>query len=179
MIIPQRPSPILVANPYEINSRLTNFYNNFESIFLPKQGCYLRKSGNQSLTNNILTPVTWDVFEINENTSMLSSITSSRIIALEKGIYDVNYTAAFATGIGNKRLSYIIKNSLGTSTLQRFATNQISPVVMNETVITGSYPILLDKNDYIELIVLQDSGGAINLIGNAAIETSISIRQRF
>jgi len=179
MLTPRRPSPILVASPYEINSRLTSMYDNFESIFLTKKGCYLRKSGNQSLTNNVETPVTWDVFEINENTSMLSSIISSRIIALEKGLYDVTYTAAFATGAGNKRLCYLIKNGLGSATLQRYATIQISPVSMNETVVTGYYPISLEKNDYIELIVLQDSGAALNLIGKAAIETSITIRQRF
>lgn len=179
MQTPHRPSPILLANTFEINSRLNTMYENFEKTFITKQGCFLRKSQNQSIANNTLTAVTWDVFEVNENTSMLSTVSNSRITALEKGLYDVTYTAAFASGAGNKRLSYFIKNGLGSSTLQRYAIIQVSPVTLNETVITGSYPIFLDKNDYIELIVLQDSGAALNLIGKAAIETSITIRQRF
>lgn len=176
---PIRPSSLFNLNLYELNFRLTQLYDNFESIFPFKKGCFLRKSSNQSIPNTTITPITWDLFETQENIKMLPVSTPSRITILEDGLYDISYTVAFANGAGNRRRAFLSKNGLNSLNLQNYAIVQVGPVTTYETVISATCIMSCMSNDYIELNVFQDSGIALNVLGKAAIETCIQIRQRF
>lgn len=176
---PVRPSPLYKLELSELNFRLTQLYDNFESIFPFKKGCFLRKSANQSVPNTTITPITWDLFETQENLGMLPAAFPSRITAIEDGLYDISYTVSFVNGAGVRRLAFISKGSFTNVPLQNYAGGQVTPVATYETVISASCIVSLKATEYVELNVYQDSGGALNVIGRAPLESCIQIRQRF
>ena len=120
----------------------------------------LNRSGAQSIPNNTLTAVTWDVeaydaFELHSQTSNTSRIT---VPASYGGLWRFGYSLDFAANAAGVRLAYLNRNGA----LVRYAANESVPAAGVNTTFTGTVELRMAVGDYVELIVYQNSGGALN-----------------
>ncbi len=117
------------------------------------------KSADQSLTNATWTALTWNTetapsFDTNNLHSTVSDTT--RLTAVETGLYLLVGTATFAAGTTGARMAKFVVN--GVTDLQFLAGwgSTVTPVGITAIALT-----LLAATDYVELQAIQISGGAL------------------
>lgn len=124
------------------------------------------KSAGQEIPNNVTTSkVSWDVeqydtFKLHDNVT-----NNSRLIASEDGLYRAEAMLGWDTNSSGKRAFAFQINGSGLHWIVYGPTSGAS----NPTRISGSKPFSLKKNDYVEVIPFQNSGGvpvSITLTGN-------------
>lgn len=120
-------------------------------------------SGNQTLSNSTWVKVQCGVKEFDTN-SNYDNTTNYRLTPTVAGYYQVSGACNFATNSSGTRFLQIYKNGSSFKQLQNVAANSLN--YMN---LSGSCLIYLNgSTDYVELYVLQNSGGSLDTSGNQA-----------
>lgn len=136
--------------------------------------CIVNTTGAQSIPNDFGTRVQFDG-ELEDSDSMHSNVTNNeRVTFNTAGLYTVSFAGEFAAGspgsVGD-RGAHIRKNGsefIGGSS--RFA-------LVSTTLVNGlnvSCQEAFEAGEYIEVLVKQDNGGALNLMADAML----SVRYR-
>lgn len=126
------------------------------------------RSTSQSIPNATSTLVTWDT-EDEDTDSMHSTVTNtSRLVCNTAGALLVTASARFASGAGNFLID-VRKNAAGSATGGTSVLANSFPlasVTGNGGTVTKRIPGFI-VTDYVEMFVLQNTGGALNLLGGA------------
>ena len=125
-------------------------------------GCYLQKSGAQSIANDTYTSITWDTETIDTDAYHSTATNTDRITipSGKGGKYLVICTIVFAYNSTNTRQMRIKKNGTVVSNNIAGATHGNNAPVFCSTVLD------LAATDYITAEGWQNSGGSLNLEGN-------------
>lgn len=128
-------------------------------------------SANESISNNTVSLFTCDTHDFDTTSGAFHSTSSntSRFIAATAGKYRLTYNVAWAGSAGGtQRQVYLRVNGSGA------VTGSISVVAPSSSDNTNNASVHLNMNanDYVEVLVYQDSGGALNLLGGTGQVTS-------
>ena len=116
-----------------------------------------------SINNNTITALTFNS-ERWDTDSIHSTVTNTgRLTATKAGIYHIHGHVAFASNSSGSRQVSI---RFGASTV--LAVHKI-PASAGVNLLSISTVYYLAENDYVELLVYQDSGGSLNVIADAAL----------
>lgn len=120
-------------------------------------------STNQSIANNTLTALALDSERWDTDTIHSNVTNNSRLTCKTAGLYQIAFCISFASGAGTFRQAQIRLNGA------TFITSSLVAVVGGgvPTHFNGGTQYELAVNDYVELVVLQDSGGALNVLNGA------------
>lgn len=153
---------IIVAPATNTNLRATNFPGDF---------CLLSRTSNQdSILNTTDTAIQWNVEEddrggMHDNTD---ATTRPKVNIVVPGVYQVSVNLRWSGTAGTYRQVYLRKN--GTSSVG---------IIRNEATLPQqmcAFPaVKLAQGDYLELVVVQDSGGAEALIYDADAAPRLSV----
>lgn len=123
--------------------------------------CSVYNSSVQSIPNTTVTAMLCPSESL-DNTSMHSTTSNtSRITAVNAGRYTFTGTAQFAidgTGTGMRRLTFRLNGTTEYDLVQVAAVSTLSTVILS-----GSRTFTLAISDYAEMMVYQNSGGALNV----------------
>lgn len=134
------------------------------SYIITRPSCQAYNSVNISIPNDDDTVVTFDS-ERYDTSSMHSTVTNtSRIVIPVEGVYLVTFLGSFAANAVGERTCWIRKNGKERITAQEKVAVNGAAV---ETGIQCATQAFLEVNDYVEVIVEQESGGALNLLGTS------------
>jgi len=140
--------------------------NSFTASLQP--ACKLGISADISLANGASVTVTWDV-ETYDVTDMHDSSTNpTRVTIVTDGKYLIQGKARFASNASNVRSVHIYKN--GSTELDSTFRDAGSGVID----ILVSTVADLSATDYLEMVVYQNSGGALNLV-DLYLETRLEV----
>ena len=122
-------------------------------------GCRLVKSANQSISNNTDTSLTWDTETFDTNTFHSTSTNTSRITipSGKAGYYQLNVNIAWSPNSTGIRDLNLAKN--GT----RFQYFTFNPQASNVQSFAYAATIYGAVGDYFEVVVFQNSGGALDI----------------
>lgn len=132
----------------------------------------LRRSNNVSVVDGDLVAVEWDVVAESLGDG-LEFISPTQVICRKPGRYCFSYDAAWDYNNTGHRESFLAKNANTTGTMSRFAYNSLPTNQNQDYCATGTYTFNLIENDYIELYVLQSSGGSLDYLGNNEYEVHL------
>ena len=120
-------------------------------------------NANISINHNTATALTFNS-ERWDTDSIHSTVTNTgRLTATTAGIYHIHGHVAFASNSSGSRQVSI---RFGASTV--LAVHKI-PASAGVNLLSISTVYYLAENDYVELLVYQDSGGSLNVIADAAL----------
>jgi hypothetical protein len=118
--------------------------------------CKVTKSSNQSISNSTFTTITWDQ-ENYDTDSMHDNVTNnSRITIKTAGKYSILAQSEWASNSTGLRILQIRKNGVDTVGYSRIGSGQGG--ANDEVIFVGDLAV----NDYLELRVWQNSGGALD-----------------
>ena len=125
-------------------------------------GCSLFKSASQSISNNTFTAITFNSEDYDTDSFHDTSTNTSRITipSGKGGKYLITGVIIFQDNATNDRTVYLYKN--GVSDQELFAQKNAGGFNTSNGL---SFVKVLDAADYIEVFALQNSGGALNIIG--------------
>lgn len=130
-------------------------------------GAYVFRNANaQSIPHNTVTAITFDT-EVRDDNAYADLVTNSdRLVARAAGWYAVTGWVSFPpSGTGFRNL-WIYKNGLPNA--DRYGWVVAPGSAANSTRLQTSALVYLAAGDYVQMAVVQDSGGALSLdIGNA------------
>ena len=123
-------------------------------------GARVYRDSAQTIADNTLTAITFSDVRFDTH-GMFALASPTKLTILIAGVYVVSAHIAWAVNDVGRRTCYIEKNGTGIYIAgdQRNAVTQAS----RRTEISISTIYQFAKNDYIELIVLQESGGNLNV----------------
>lgn len=128
------------------------------------KGCRVYNSGNQSISNATWTALTFDS-EVYDTDGMHSTSTNtSRLTCVTAGKYLVHAAVTFAANATGSRWAAIKKNG-------SFYANESRPNAGSGSTVVFHIDLLVDLavNNYVELFVLQTSGGNLDVNGGNAV----------
>ena len=134
-------------------------------------GCFIYRSTDLSVADATIVQPTFDS-EAFDTDAYHSVATNTERITIPTGLggyYRVTATAVWAANATGNRNVRVRKN--GVDLMLNFTA--LAPTVADAAVVTASRTLLLAQADYIEMQVLQRSGGALNLQGSSEWETSL------
>lgn len=138
----------------------------------------LVKSGTQSIPNNTATAVTWETEQIDRDGGHSTSSQTSRYVCQTTGWYQIVGTVRWTNLVtgGELRAAQFRKN--GSSYLPGSSNATKSGATSVYTVQVVTTLVQLVVSDYVELIVQQDSGGAMNVLDtwNSGPDTNMCVR---
>lgn len=138
---------------------------------LDKPRASVYRTASQSITNNTLTAVANDTLDYQSEGLWNSATNPSRLTCITAGLYLVNTWATFtATGAGSRQI-YIYKNGV-----TYYAPIKITDQFAIGAPIVTSAQVDMDAGDYVESIVLQDSGGALTIIASVAAQRNSGLQ---
>jgi hypothetical protein len=119
-------------------------------------------AGNASLPDSTFTKVryTQDIFDL---AGLYDNSSSARMTAVRHGVWDFTASAQFDALADQKTAALQIKQN-GTSVIAEvdtYTSGSQSPIVQ-----VRSGPVELVAGDYVEVYAYQNSGGALDLLGN-------------
>jgi hypothetical protein len=150
-------------------SILSMMQNQVDELIIPygqliASGVAVYKSATQSLPNNAVTVITFDVQEAHVETGMHNiAVENSRLYAVMEGWHQISariHYTAHSTGY-RAVIFYLNGSQIESSPIP--ATP--SPVT---TAVFASRRIYLTAGDYLQVVGQQNSGGALNIVGGAA-----------
>ena len=132
---------------------------------------YLRRNANQSIPDNADTDVNWTTAyeQTGSGLKWEAGTTPSRITCVTPGYYEFNFTAAFDPSAAGIRAAWLLKNN----TTPRYSMIDLPNNAGSIWLASGSAVIKMNTNDFVQLILFQNSGGALDARGNAAQEVQI------
>ena len=135
-------------------------------------GTSVANSANVSIPNNVNTALTFDTVRFNSGEWVSTS--PSRITCLVDGIYSISGSVSFASSaVGSRKVSIRLNGSTEIATQQPVGT---APSAGSATPVNLSVGTIMQLNagDYIELIVLQTAGSALNVLSGASYSPEFS-----
>lgn len=127
-----------------------------------RYGVKAKRTTGQSINNTTWTTVQWDAAdEFDDDTMHDPASNNTRITATTGGTFVVFANIGFANNGTGFRIAGFRKNgsgaepTLGTATLG-------SPGAGTDAVLSLTVPLVLTAGDYLEVMVYQNSGGALN-----------------
>lgn len=146
-------------------------YQGVEIMGEPVIGCQVYRNSVQSIPNNTLTAITFDT-EVRDPFNMHSlSSNTSRITAPAPGWYSCVSTVRWASNASGYREAYLRTNG----NAYQIANTAPGAASANYPVLIVSGPLWLDKDDYVELVVNQTSGGALDAAYNPGESLSMRV----
>jgi hypothetical protein len=121
-------------------------------------GALVRRSNAQSIANNTSTAVSFDTV-VTDSYSMFSSSYPTRLRAPVAGLYAIATTITWQANSSGGRYIHIRVN--GSTVISRSVSSSVSS--SNEEGQVAFVIYYLNANDYVEIIVYQNSGAALNL----------------
>jgi hypothetical protein len=128
-------------------------------------GVFVRQSAaTTSISNNTNTTVLFDTEEFDTDAYHSTSTNTGRITipAGKAGKYAINSAFFFQEAANGARLLNIYKNG------SNYARSQMPPNSVSQIAVTLNLVMDLAVGDYIEVVVFQNSGGALNIYGGSA-----------
>jgi hypothetical protein len=123
------------------------------------RGARVTKSATQSVNNSSDTAVTFNT-ESYDTDGIHDNVTNNTRLTVPAGVsyVDIGYNLAWASGAADTlRASWITKNGVNIG----IGDYRSSKYEQRATVKTG--PIAVTPGDYFQLLVFQESGGALNV----------------
>lgn len=141
-----------------------------------KTNLFLTRSANQSIPNATVTAIIWDINNIQEGAGLkwLTGTNPTRITCVTPGTYLFSYVGAYESNAVGIRAFTININGVATGTFSNFADQSLINNGVQIFQTTGSVPLELKTDDFIEVNTFQNSGGALNLLGHASQEVQLS-----
>ncbi len=132
---------------------------------------YLRRNANQSIPDNSDTAIIWNTAyeQVGSGLKWESGTTPTRITCVTPGYYEFNFTAAFNGSATGVRAAWLLKNGA----TPRYSMIDLPNNGADIWLSSGSAIIKMNANDYVELIVYQNSTLPLDARGGAAQEVQI------
>jgi hypothetical protein len=124
--------------------------------------CRVYNDANISVNNASATALTFNSERWDNNGMHDTSINTGRLTCREKGIYSIKGCVEFASDATGNRKIFIRLNG-GNSV----ATSNIGAINGDTSVLCVDADYELDIGDYVELVVVQSSGGALNVLSTS------------
>lgn len=121
-------------------------------------GCRVYNNANISVNNNTVTALTFNSERDDPSAMHSTSSNTGRITFAVAGTYAIGCCVRFASNATGYRQVLLVKN--GTTPIAQDTRNAVNGSV---TIITMHARYLFIAGDYIEVQVLQNSGGALNV----------------
>ena len=118
----------------------------------------VHKVAAQTLANNTLTSLTFVTEDYDTDTIHSNASNTERLTATTAGLYVVTASVFFDANATGYREIRLYKNGSGSTWL-------------NGALTTG-----LAATDYVEVYALQTSGGNLDVLGSAALQTNFEMR---
>jgi len=158
----------------ELVSRLAKAENDLRQLLIQSPalpGARIYSNANQSIPNNALTALTFSTVTFDQ-AEFWAIANPSRLTIASPGVYWISGLVRFAVNATNERAISIRLN--GLTTLKTFS-NQASAASEPRISVDELYPLV--AGDYVEIIVYQNSGGALNSL-TVGIESPLAEIQR-
>ncbi len=123
--------------------------------------CRVYNSANQSINNTTLTAVTFNSERFDTDSIHSTVSSTSRLTCQTAGVYYIFGNGVWASAPGANSFMCILLNAGTTIAAQGTVNNS----VQNQTEVSCLYKLAV--SDYVEFVVFQSSGGAINLLAAA------------
>ncbi|MGE0512883.1 MAG: tail fiber domain-containing protein [Hyphomicrobiaceae bacterium] len=122
----------------------------------------VRRSSSLSLTSGSWTTVSWNTTDW-DNGGMWSAGSPTRLTAPVSGIYLIDGTAAFDSLTSNSRW---VRFSVNGNPTAEYCNRTVDAVQGGYHFVNCDVVVKLDANDYVEMLVLQTQGSALNMLSN-------------
>lgn len=155
-------------------AQLNTYLSAAVSFFLAVPTCELRQTVAQSLANTpTISQITFDTEDV-DNDGMHSTVTNtSRVTAQTAGRYQVSGKVGFAANATGVRQTFYQVNG---STANASDTSTASVSGSTYAIPTVTKTIFLNVGDYVEIGVIQASGGSLNSAVTGADQPAFSVR---
>lgn len=134
--------------------------DNLEHLARPP-GCFVERTATVSVSNNTITAIEFTAADGRDTDNFHSTVTNSDRITIPSGLggwYHMVGQVTFASNSTGRRLARWRVN--GADALPVLAA---APDPGGSTVLQCTGELLLSAGDYLQLVVLQTSGGALNV----------------
>lgn len=139
------------------NNQVTNV-NNYRVV----AACRARNTTNQSIPNNSTTVVSFPSEDYDTDDMHSTSVNTSRLTITTPGVYAVS--AGVVWDINGTGLRVCTLRINGTTNIADISQTNVGAANFTSQTLTTHYSFVL--NDYVELTVYQNSGGALNARGD-------------
>lgn len=127
-------------------------------------------SAVQSIPNGVTTALVLGAGFTTNSSVFSNPVSNSRTTVAVSGYYEWTGTATFAAVVGGTvRIIQLYVNGSPFAYLLSNAIMQVPPVGGNPTSVLAQFITFHAANDFVEIFVVQDSGGALN-VTNACLE---------
>jgi hypothetical protein len=157
--VSQNGTPMSITNMNKIEAGIEAVTNELRSIQLNK--CGLSMTGNQTITNNTLTPVLFDSTQFDENVMR----DGNTIKIKSTGVYRVDATITWEQDYGSTGLRILVVACTPRVGTYIAGDNQAAVNHYRQTQ-QISFVTNLFENEVLYLIVEQLSGGNLVVLGN-------------
>ncbi len=149
----------------ELQSALEQLQGTVQALqgLLTEKSCSVTLSGNQSVPNATLTPISWDTKEWDTD-NIHNSQNPTRLTCQTPGRYLVWYQVVFGDNTTGGRLAHVRKNGSEQQYIAQYALEKDG---VGRWRMLASTVLSLSQNEYLELVVWQGSGGALNVAAGA------------
>lgn len=158
----RQPEVVIDANMQIIDAQLGG------APTLTFTGCRVYGSANQSINTATVTALSFNTERYDTDTMHDNSTNPTRITCKTAGTYSLKGMIGWAANATGWRACYLRIN--GSTYIAALRANSTGAVDANYFIISTDY--VMAVNDYAELAVEQNSGGALNVIvnGNSSYE---------
>ncbi len=135
----------------------------------------IRQGVAQSIPNSTWTACTFDTEDIDRDNGHSTVSNTSRYTGATPGYVWTAYTAAFALSSAGGRAGRIRLNGADSSQTAGTGVFHVPPSALVSVISGGGLQYLNGTSDYLELVVLQTSGGALNTYVATDVLTRLSV----
>lgn len=164
---------VTAGDVYTASAYNTYTSTNVSNLIVPPM-CKLVAATTQSVANSTDTTLTLGTSEIDTD-SMGTTGAAAKITINTAGVYMVTYSATMVASAGGTiRFATVAKNGTGSPNAATGFFWASAPFTAGYSASwRGGGLLNLAVNDYLQLVVIQDSGGALN-VGNLSNHTFLS-----
>jgi hypothetical protein len=126
-------------------------------------GARVYHNANQSINDSAVTTLAFNSERYDTDTIHDNVTNNSRLTCKTAGKYLICFTISFAVNATGDRSINVMLN--GATNL---GSNRCKPTAATSTIIMGAAVYSLAVNDYVEIAVWQNSGGALNVESGSA-----------
>lgn len=138
--------------------------DSYRVLNVPRAAIY--RSTAQSIPNSSATVVTWDTSDYDSD-NIWSAASPTRLTCGTPGLYLATASVTWALAGGSTR-QLIIRKTTTAGAVITGPQSIVPPDGLLPTGIMIPWPVTLGRGDYLEVLVGQISGGALNIVGVTA-----------
>lgn len=128
------------------------------------------RAANQSIPDNNDTAISWDTLVSGSGTMWSSSTNPDRFTAPQSGEYLITFHVRFAADAVGYRDAWILSGGI-----DYVRDRDNAPSGARGCYLNGQMILQMEKGDYARVIVYQNSGGALNVVGGYEVLASITL----